>query len=124
MQMEVYINSKSKEAIYLQIYEQIRDQIVSFKLKENERLPSIRALALDLNVSVITVKNAYELLEQNAYIYSIPAKGTYVNKLDMKKVEEEYTELALSHLHSIRKIQKLLGKNDDWLTSLKEEESK
>ena len=62
----IFIDNKSGEAIYSQIYSQIKENIISGKLKENEPLPSIRSLAKDLQISVITTKRAYDELEKNA----------------------------------------------------------
>ena len=67
--MHIFIDNKSGEAIYNQIYSQIKDQIISGELKEDEMLPSIRGLAKDLRISFITTKRAYEELEKEGFIY-------------------------------------------------------
>ena len=76
--MTVLIDTKSGEPIYNQIYSQIKNQIISGALKENDILPSIRALAKDLRISFITTKHAYEELEKEGFIYTLPGKGCYV----------------------------------------------
>ena len=76
--MNVLIDNKSGEPIYNQIYSQIKNQIISGELKEDEMLPSIRGLAKDLRISFITTKRAYEELEREGFIYTLPAKGCYV----------------------------------------------
>lgn len=76
--MQVIISNQSKEPIYRQIYAQIKKQILTNELKPGESLPSMRQLAKDLNISVITTKRAYEELENDGFIYSIVGKGSFV----------------------------------------------
>lgn len=76
--MNIYIDNKSGTPIYDQIYTQIKNQIISGDLKEDELLPSIRNLAKDLRISVITTKRAYDELERDGFIYTLPAKGCFV----------------------------------------------
>ena len=76
--MEIYISNTSGVPIYAQITEQIRAKILSGELKEGEMLPSIRLLAKELRISVITTKRAYEDLEQAGFLYTLPAKGSFV----------------------------------------------
>ncbi|OZU88175.1 GntR family transcriptional regulator [Virgibacillus indicus] len=76
--MDILINSNSKEALFQQIKEQIKQQIFSGELKEGDALPSMRLLAKDLKVSVITTKRAYEDLEKEGYLISAVGKGTFV----------------------------------------------
>ena len=100
--MTIFISSKNGVPIYDQICSQIRDQIIGGKLKENEMLPSIRGLAKDLGISFITTKRAYEELEQEGFIYTLPAKGCYVapknvaliREENLKKIEEHFAEAA------------------------------
>lgn len=76
--MELVINHKSEKPIYEQLYEQISRQILNGDLPADFCLPSIRAIALELGVSVITVKKAYEVLESNGFIYTRAGKGCFV----------------------------------------------
>ncbi|AFQ17625.1 MULTISPECIES: GntR family transcriptional regulator [Bacillus] len=78
--MKVLLSNSSKEPIYQQIIDQIILQILNGTLKEDDALPSMRSLARDLKVSVITSKRAYEELEKAGYIYSIVGKGSFVAK--------------------------------------------
>ena len=73
--MKILISNANNQPIYEQIYTQIRNQILSGELAPGQGLPSIRALAKDLRVSVITTKRAYEELEKGGYVYTVPAKG-------------------------------------------------
>ena len=76
--MDIIISNSSNIPLYEQVKEQIKNKIVSNELKTGELLPSIRSLAKDLRISVITTKNAYEELEREGYVETIPGKGTYV----------------------------------------------
>ena len=76
--MYILIDNKSGAPIYDQIVAQIKRQILDGSLAEDEALPSIRSLAKDLRISVITTKRAYEELEQEGFIYTMPGKGSYV----------------------------------------------
>ena len=72
--MDIIISNSSNTPIYEQIKEQIKNKIVSNELKTGELLPSIRTLAKDLRISVITTKNAYEELEREGYVTTMPVK--------------------------------------------------
>ena len=76
--MQIFIDNKSGAPIYDQIYTQLKNQIISGALKENEMLPSIRGLAKDLRISFVTTKRAYEELEKDGFLYTIPGKGCFV----------------------------------------------
>lgn len=87
--MDILIDNKSGAPIYDQIYTQIKAQILSGALKENEALPSIRGLAKDLRISFITTKRAYEELEKEGFLYTVPAKGCYVAPRNAELIREE-----------------------------------
>ncbi len=89
--MNIVLQTKSALPIYEQIERQIKDMIVSGELKEGELLPSIRALAADSKISVITVKRAYEDLEKEGMIYSVQGKGFYVDNPDLQYMKEKKT---------------------------------
>ncbi len=99
--MKIFISEHSNAAIYEQIEQQIKDAILRQELKAEEALPSIRGLAKDLQISVITTKRAYEELEEQGLIYSVPGRGFFVSsrKLEMLKekkiqdIEKHMTEL-------------------------------
>ncbi|MBE6063938.1 GntR family transcriptional regulator [Clostridium cochlearium] len=76
--MKIIISNSSKEPIYQQIVNQIKNLILSEKLKEGEILPSIRNLAKELSISVITTKRAYDELEKEGFIETTPGKGSFV----------------------------------------------
>lgn len=87
--MDIIISNSSNTPIYEQIKEQIKNRIVSNELKPGELLPSIRTLARDLRISVITTKNAYEELEREGYVTTVPGKGTYVASKNIELIREE-----------------------------------
>lgn len=86
--MQIIISNTSKEPIYGQIYAQIKKLILAGELQEGQLLPSIRQLAKDLEISVITTKRAYEELEKNGFIYSIVGKGSFVAEQNMEMMKE------------------------------------
>ncbi len=98
--MHIILSNTAGEALYEQIKNQIKSQILSGSLSEGDLLPSIRALAKDLEVSVITTKRAYDDLESEGFICTIPGKGTYIAVQDagilreqqLKTVEEKLVE--------------------------------
>ena len=101
--MNIFIDNRSGLPIYDQIYSQIKTQIISGELKENEPLPSIRGLAKDLRISVITTRRANEELEKEGFIYTVAAKGCFVapknaellREENLKKIEEHIAQIAL-----------------------------
>ncbi len=87
--MNIFINNRSGTPIYDQIYTQIKDQIISGILLEDEPLPSIRSLAKDLRISVITTKRAYDELEKDGFIYTVTTKGCFVAPKNIELLREE-----------------------------------
>ena len=85
--MNILINNSSGQPLYEQIEEQVKNQILSGELKEGDALPSMRILAKDLKISIITTKRAYEDLERDGYIVSVTGKGSFVRGLS-----EEYVK--------------------------------
>ena len=96
--MNILISNASDRPIYDQIYTQIRGQILSGALEPGQALPSIRALAKDLRVSVITTKRAYDELEKEGYINTVPGKGCYVANQSPQLVREAYLTRIEEHL--------------------------
>ena len=86
--MNIFINNKSGTPIYDQIYSQIKSQIISGQLAEDTILPSIRNLAKDLRISVITTKRAYEELEKDGFIYTVSGKGCFVAEGNQELLRE------------------------------------
>ncbi|MEI3129098.1 MAG: GntR family transcriptional regulator [Oscillospiraceae bacterium] len=102
--MQLYIDNRSGAPIYDQIYSQIKDAILSGQVTEGEALPSIRALAKDLRISVITTKRAYDELENEGFIYTLPGKGCFVAERSTELLREENLRKIESHMQEIRRL--------------------
>ena len=116
--MTILIDNRSGAPIYEQIFTQIRDQILSGQLQEDEALPSIRNLAKDLRISVITTKRAYEELENAGFIYTLPGKGSFVAPRNEALLREEHLRQLEEHLQEVRRLAKLCGLSREELTEL------
>ena len=99
--MHVFIDNKSGTPIYDQIYTQIKSQIINGSLKEDEMLPSIRGLAKDLRISFITTKHAYDELEKEGFLYTVPGKGCFVAPRNLELLREENLKKIESHMEQI-----------------------
>lgn len=102
--MNILIDNKSGAPIYDQIYSQIKSQIISGALEENEMLPSIRGLAGDLRISFITTKRAYEELEKDGFIYTLPGKGCYVASKNVELLREENLKKIEEHIDEVVRL--------------------
>jgi GntR family transcriptional regulator len=99
----ITVRTTSQTPIYQQLYEQISSQILKGTLTADTMLPSIRGMAKELRVSIITIKKTWELLEQNGFIYTVAGKGSYVQKntknmLQTKK-HESVKESLIDTIH-------------------------
>ncbi len=99
--MNIAISQESTLPLYKQIYNQIRHNILKGSLKQGEMLPSIRQLSKTLNLSVITVKNAYNELEHKGYIITRQGKGCYVSTIDLEK---EFNNTKVTTEEKLKKI--------------------
>ena len=88
--MNISYSHQDKDPIYLQIVKQIKVQIMNGSLAPNQSLPSMRALANELRVSVITTKRAYEELEKEGFITSMVGKGCFVSSRPVDSIEQEH----------------------------------
>lgn len=102
--MKIFIDNKSGAPIYDQIYSQIKSEIISGSLKEDDALPSIRTLAKDLRISVITTKRAYDELEKEGFIYTLPAKGCFVAPMNVDLIRETNLKRIEECLDEIRQL--------------------
>lgn len=102
--MKILIDNKSGAPIYDQIYSQIKSQIISGALREDEALPSIRNLAKDLRISVITTKRAYDELEKEGFIYTVAAKGCFVAPKNVELLREENLRRLEGYLEEAVKL--------------------
>ncbi|MGN0367796.1 MAG: GntR family transcriptional regulator [Wujia sp.] len=98
--MHIILNNSSMIPIYEQLMDQIKAQILSGKLKDNEGLPSVRSLSGELKISALTVKKAYDKLEEEGFVTTVHGKGTFVSALDKqlalearkKAVEDDFSK--------------------------------
>ncbi len=99
--MNFIISNSSEVPIYEQIKKEIKRAINSNELKENSMLPSIRTLAKDLRISILTVKKAYDELEQEGYLNTVQGKGSFVKARNKELIKEE----------QIKKIEEKIGES-------------
>lgn len=99
--MNIIISNASGQPIYDQISVQIKSLILSGELKEGDALPSMRFLAKELRISVITTKRAYEELERDGFITSVPGKGSYVAGKNLDFVREEHLKRIEERMQEI-----------------------
>ena len=107
--MRILISNSSDEPIYTQIKDQIKDQIIRGELDAGVQLPSIRGLAKDLQISVITSKRAYEELEREGFVETIPGKGSYVAPQNKELIREQRLRIIEGSLMDVVREGKLLG---------------
>ena len=86
--MHLFIQNSSDKPLYEQIMDQIKGQILSGTLREGDLLPSIRLLAKELRISVITTKRAYDELEREGFVHSVAGKGTFVASVKQSQLQE------------------------------------
>ncbi|MBC5748392.1 GntR family transcriptional regulator [Dysosmobacter sp. NSJ-60] len=96
--MELVIRNTTNQPIYDQIYSQIKAQIIAGKLSPGEALPSIRALAKDLRISVITTKRAYDELEADGFLFTVAGKGCFVAEKNLDLIREQKLKELEDHL--------------------------
>ena len=102
--MDIIISNANNNPIYEQIYRQIKSSILSGALQEGDMLPSIRALAKDLRISVITTKRAYDELEKDGYIHTVAGKGCFVAEKNTELIREENLRQIEQHLRSVAEL--------------------
>lgn len=107
--VNIFIDNKSALPIYDQIYTQIKNQIMSGALTQDEALPSIRSLAKDLRISVITTKRAYEELEKEGFIYTVAAKGCFIAPKNLELLREENLKAIEGHLAEAVRLAAVCG---------------
>lgn len=107
--MRIIISNLSNEPIYEQIRSQVKGLIIKGELKEGELLPSIRGLAKDLQISVITTKRAYDELEKEGFIETVAGKGSYVASQNTELMKEQKLKIIEEKLNEIVEESKLLG---------------
>ena len=107
--MEIIIRNTINQPIYEQISTQLKNQIIAGTLKPGEALPSIRALAKDLKISVITTKRAYEELEAQGFLNTIAGKGSFVAEKNLDLIREKRLQELEEHLQAAVELAKTCG---------------
>jgi GntR family transcriptional regulator len=107
--MKIIISNSSPDPIYEQVTRQVKAQIISGELKEGESLPSIRKLAQDLQISVITTKRAYEELEKEGFIDTVEGKGSFVAMQNKELLREKKMKIVEEKLAGAVEEARLLG---------------
>lgn len=107
--MDIIISNASSNPIYEQIASQIKQLIMTGELEEGEALPSMRLLAKELRISVITTKRAYEELERDGFIETVTGKGSFVARRNMEVIREEQLKRIEEHLQNSVDIAKSSG---------------
>jgi GntR family transcriptional regulator len=107
--MRIVLLYQSSVPIYEQIKEQIKTSVLSGELQENELLPSIRQLARDLKVSVITTTRAYNDLELEGFIQTVPGKGCYVKRIEEDFIRSQYVKETKATLNTAIRQSKMAG---------------
>ncbi len=116
--MDIIISNSSDKPIYEQITTQIKNSIITGMLSAGDALPSMRLLAKELHISVITTKRAYEDLEHEGFIETVTGKGSYVARKNMEFIREEQLRKAESFLQSAVDMAKSGGITHDELSEL------
>lgn len=114
--MRVMISTFSQTPIYEQIREQIKEEILKGRLQANEQLPSIRLLASDLKVGIVTVKRAYHELEREGIIVNVQGKGCFVRELNQEEIHKQHCLLLSQRLLDIKDFSKqyAIPKEEVW----------
>ena len=116
--MELIIRNTNNQPIYEQICTQIKAQIIAGKLAPGEALPSIRALAKDLRVSVITTKRAYDELEVDGFLYTVAGKGCFVAEKNLDLIREQKLKELEDHLTAAVELAAQCGVSSGELTEM------
>lgn len=96
--MDIIISNANKKPIYEQIASQIKNMVIIGYLKEGDPLPSMRLLAKELRISVITTKRAYEELERDGFIETVAGRGSFIASKNLEFIREEQLRIAEGHL--------------------------
>lgn len=116
--MEIVLSNSSDKPIYEQIAAQVRDAVAAGELAAGEQLPSIRALAAQLRISAITTKRAYQDLEAQGYVTTIPGKGCFVAEQNLDLLREERLRRVEASLARAVYDARTCGLSDDELREM------
>ena len=118
MPLNIIITNSNDTPIFMQIKDSIKKSIFNDTLKEGESLPSVRALASDLKISFLTVKRAYDELEKEGFIKTIPGKGSFISPKNMELIREEKLKQIESYIEEIYKLSKISNITEEEIKEL------
>ena len=116
--MQIILNNASMIPIYEQMVDQIKNQIIDGKLKETESLPSVRALAASLKISALTVKKAYDCLEEEGFVITVHGKGSFIANANQGLLMEERKKEVETELEQVLRKGRSYGLTDEELREL------
>ena len=116
--MNIQINNSSNDPIYLQIKNQIKSQIISGDLQVGDKLPSIRFMAKELRISMITAKRAFDELEAEGFIDSVQGKGNFVARQNKELIREEYLKKIEERIQDIIEFSDIIGLSNKEITQM------
>jgi len=116
--MNIIINNSSMQPIYEQIAEKLKAEIIDGGLKQEQMLPSVRNLSKDLRVSALTVKKAYDTLEQEGFIVTVHGKGSFVAGVNQNILQEEQKKEVENALETAIRKARSSGMNDNEIREL------
>lgn len=116
--MEIIIQHSSMTPIYEQLVQQVKRAIIQGSLKENDPLPSVRSLAKDLKISALTVKKAYDTLDQEGMIATVHGKGSFVLAINPVQKREEQLKVVQSELEATVNKARIAGISDEDIKEL------
>lgn len=116
--LKIILSNNAGEPLYEQIKKQIKTQIISQDLSDGELLPSIRSLAKDLQVSVITTKRAYDELETEGFIETVPGKGSFVAQQNPELLKDRTIKMVEDKLREAIDISRRYGLEDELLIEI------
>ena len=116
--MHIIINNSSMQPIYEQIVSQIKDKIIQGELREEEMLPSVRTFAKELKVSALTVKKAYDALEEEGFVVTVHGKGSFVTMANQERMLEAKKREVEADLEMAIRKGRSCGMSDQEITEL------
>lgn len=116
--MKIIINNSSQQPIYEQIVEQIKSLIIARELREHTMLPSVRGLSKELRISALTVKKAYDRLEEEGFVTTVHGKGSFVASTNQELLMEEHRKEVETDLEVAVRRARICGMKDEEIREL------
>lgn len=116
--MNLIINNSSMQPIYEQIVGQIKEKIMNGELSQEEMLPSVRTLSKELRISALTVKKAYDALEQEGFIVTVHGKGSFISCMNQNLVQEEQRREVETSMESVIRKARCCGMTEEEIKEL------